>query len=540
MMVLMSGMLVALCFVLPSSPYARRVKVAAHGQDKVGEEDVGTQPEGEAVEYDDQAAKDAYNKDWKDGKIAWWGIPSTLKRYVPTRQYSCKQETTYGSAYGYLDRWVTVTPDTPGTHKAASWVNPTAWKQWGEEALDLVDPEKAELPFQPFALRQRSEYEGKLLYKQISMVNDNLCEASYTMHCIDDESGKDDPSMEDDLQLIKSTKCAHIDDGAPKQTVISFGSFKNTHQDCAYSQEASFWRNKTENQVLVQDHNGEFLPIPKGHCVSISTLDPSSGVSLSPLDADLMGSGFERLAGDATKLQRLTANIGRELVGIAQGIYNAGGTLVEAGQDVGTVVEAFDDDLAKGGVDAGEKSVKWIKRLTLDTEVESCLCCNLEFIDTGDFMAEHCQVAYTLGGQDKSQTLKYAAKTAAGTLFNLAKTAGNWLVPFLGANLVNSGNVAACQYVCDLRQPHLFEPYRFAKVRKVPGLAMQTWFIPNPRTFFAAAGATDVIAEGAATSVAANVATDAAGGVVTGAVSEAVTGAVTGINVTALASTAVA
>jgi len=144
---------------------------------------------------------------------------------------------------------------------------------------------------------------------------------------------------------------------------------------------------------------------------------------------------------------------------------------------------------------ATDKGAKWIKKMTLDSMVPTCLCCDRKQIDENASYADHCMVAYTLGGQNQSDTAQYNMKTAVGTMYNLAKTAGNWVVPFVGGKIVSKAQEQSCHFTCDMRQPLAYEPYRFGKVRQVPGLAMKTWFVPDPESFFSGA-ADELAAEG--------------------------------------------
>mmetsp|Transcript_70953 Transcript_70953/g.112149 ORF Transcript_70953/g.112149 Transcript_70953/m.112149 type:complete len:495 (+) Transcript_70953:44-1528(+) len=413
---------------------------------------------------------------------------NAIKEQIPVGQYACKQQTDYG----LLDRWVSVTPDTPTISKLKVWGSYTSWKEWAEEALDLADHEKPELPFEPYALRDRSQYKDKLLAKIMTSAPKE-CTSLYKASC-----------AEELMSIIETKTCAMVNEGRPVSEAIALGSFNKEMKFCSKTVEPRLWRNGSKTDVVVSD-NGHILP--DGQCVVISTLDPSKGIDLTKLDADLMGSGFKNLASDLTKMERLARNVQKELNGIVNGLVDKAGLVVEAGSDVVTVVQELNTDLRSGADEASDKSMEWIKRLTLSTEVDTCLCCDQEEIDKQDKMASHCLVAYTLGGEDKNKTVKHTIKTIAGTLYNLAHTAGNWLVPFLGANIVSQSHSAACRYVCDLRKPHLYEPYSFGQVRKVPGLAMQTWFIPNPRSFYssatgtAASATTEAVVEGATTNV---------------------------------------
>lgn len=424
------------------------------------------------------------NKGLELGRTGLNMAGTAIKDHIPAGQYECKQDT----PLGLLDRWISVTPDTHVTTKLKNWTSLTHWQERIETALDLADHERPELPFDPYNLRSRSAYTDKLLAKTMTYFPQE-CTHLYKANCKDEL-----------LEIIKTTSCAMIDDGKPTTEAIAVGSFNKQLQLCSETIEPGVFSNGSKQHVIVSEE-GHILP--DGNCVVISTLDPSKGVDLTPLDADLMGTGFKKLASDLTKMQRLKRNVERELTGIVNGLVDKAEQVVEAGSDVVTVVQEFDTDMKRGSEEASEKSAKWFQRLAISTEVDTCLCCDQLHVETHDTMAEHCMVAYTLGGEDKNQSVKHTMKTIAGSLYNLVNTAGNWLVPFIGSNIVSQGHGAACQYVCDLRKPHLYEPYSHGHVRKVPGLAMQTWFIPNPRSFYSSAtsGATAAVAQGTATSV---------------------------------------
>jgi len=426
-----------------------------------------------------------------------------LSDFVPKLKYDCKVDTEDGR----LDRWISVTPHISAAERAWSWVSFTEWQKWIEAQVGLTEAEEPSFDFDPFILRNRTEFGSRTLLKTVmAPTSGDPCTTTYSASCSTDE----------ELEIIKEELCHSSDIGKPTVTVLPLGSFSKSMSVCGHEikYDYGYWGTGRTLDVFVIDENGKGQKMERGQCVEISTINPSNGIHLSELDYDLMGLGSTDFGANASKVEKVVRMLNGTLHGIAQGLLKKGEEILEGGHDALEVANKLDEDLVNGSQVAVNTSVKWIKRLTLATMVETCLCCDTEVIDTNESLPEHCRVAYTLGGQDKSQTLKYTLKTTAGTLYNLAQTAGGWLVPFLGGNIVRETHTRTCHFTCGMRKAYLYEPYRFGKVRKVPGLALQTWFIPNPASFFGTASgaageiAEEVIVEGAAQGAANSVVTD--------------------------------
>merc|ERR1712176_197936 len=141
-----------------------------------------------------------------------------------------------------------------------------------------------------------------------------------------------------------------VDSIESSQETFSLGTVKPSHKLCSGTSGGDFFgfRQASEEQIFVPDEKGEAQVLPQGQCVTISTLDPSSGISLDELDADLMGTGFRNLAENATKLERLLGNINTTLVGIVDGFVGTIDAVAEGAMDAVKVVNDLNTSLANG------------------------------------------------------------------------------------------------------------------------------------------------------------------------------------------------
>jgi len=450
---------VCLCLTVPFLTHARRVVK----DDKVSvlERDPTEQGKSQWDAFTDGMS--AMGDAMKDG----------IDRVTPSIHYSCQHKFEAG---GSLDRWITVAPDFSGVNKVKKWVNPATWAHLAEETLDIADKEKVTLTFSPFVLRSRKEYTGNILIKESHSVSGETDYSStYEVQCTGD----------DELQVVvKKTS-----NGETSDKVVSFGAFSNGLNLCSKSSEATYFTKAKVTKIQVRDAKGDYKTLPDGQCVDVSTVDPTKGIVLTKLDADLMGSGLENIGDNKSKMQRLTDKISHQVEHMAGDAIGDGEDVAgDAANDAKEVINGFKDDLAGGSVEAGKKTAKWLKKAAFDSKVDTCLCCDEREVSEEDKMASHCMVAYTLGGEDASSKAKYATKAAVGTLYNLAKTAAGWVVPVIGGQLVAGANDVACAFSCQLREPSRFEPYKYSTIQQVPGLAMSTWFIPGPDMIMDAAG----------------------------------------------------
>eukprot|EP00929_Paragymnodinium_shiwhaense_P075408 TRINITY_DN38556_c0_g2_i1.p1 TRINITY_DN38556_c0_g2~~TRINITY_DN38556_c0_g2_i1.p1 ORF type:complete len:570 (-),score=113.32 TRINITY_DN38556_c0_g2_i1:48-1631(-) len=414
-----------------------------------------------------------------------------------------------------FDRWISVQPKVSTSKKAHSWISLDNWTAWFNSTAGLsAETYAPTFKFDPFVLRNQEAYSERLLLKVMETYGNDatdMCNTEVKVAC---QGGY--------LQLLTKRDCSfkQVRGEDAQVTTKPFSSLHHSYSFCAHEEKSTGYFGRglkyTTDVIVVDDVGGDHL-ILRGNCVEVSLINPTSGIELTPLNHDLMGSGPDLLAeADIGRLDKIALKLSHTANAIAVGLVHQVEGVVEGVDDAITVAERLGTDVDEGAEDAKNKTVKWVKRLMLDTMVETCLCCDDKVIDTQDRMADRCMVAYTLGGEDKEETIKYSLKTAAGTLYNLAQTAGGWLVPFLGGNIVQESHKSACQFVCDLRKPGEFEKYGYAQVRRVPGLAFQTWFIPNPSAFAssAAAGTAEAAAEGAANGAATNVGNNIVAGAV--------------------------
>jgi hypothetical protein len=372
-----------------------------------------------------------------------------------------------------LDRWVAVTPSSENAaSQVRRWVVNEGWNTTFDDMFNDDSSERKPLPFTPFILRNRSQYTGRELARStMTGGKHDGCEYTYSVQCV-----KAMWSVTSEWSVLKTTRCGQrTTEKTLRFTPVSTSMTVCTAEEQAISDWGWFNQDAWHRKAFAVDNSGQLDEMPKGECVQIAALDPSSGIDLDDLDGDLMGSGTDDLANNATKMQHIkkfAENAGRDFV---KGILDTAGQVIEGGVDVVKVVNASIDNDTDASNMTGNLTVKWVKRLSLATMVDMCLCCNTDVVETNETMAAHCKSAYTLGGQNKTNKWAYYGKATAGTLYNLAKTIGSVLVPFVGGSLVGEGHEKVCQYTCGLRKPLLYEPYEFGKVRQVPGMALKTW-----------------------------------------------------------------
>jgi len=478
---------------LEASPFAPGSFVEEEAEEEAEEEVEEEASEGVEEEAEEEVEEDA------DDSASW----------KPKFHYGCQVST---KKTGMMDRWVSVSPDSGLASKAKSVFNIKNWASRVKQVMGDTYNSSAEFSFDPFVMRSRTEYGGRILFKTVVVPHSgeaaDSCIATYQANCPDTEEETDKRAH---LQLIKKETC-----GASEETtkILRFSALKKKRFFCTRkAKKASVldWNGQSSQDVYVTDANGQAHAVHIGNCVRVSTVNPTEGIRLDDLDSHMMGTGLKNLSGNSQKLAQVmvkvkdTVNvIAGSLAGAAgltqgakdpieavtksfnvlKGAFNAGKDVVNATKEVnGTVLNA--------SFSVGKTSVELVKKLVVSSMVETCLCCDAKGVDGDDDVIEHCKVAYTMGGQNQSQKLKYSTKAAAGTLYNLAQTAAGWLVPFVGGNIVRQSHKVACHYACGLREPltgdRLNEPYQFGQVRKVPGMALNTWYIPNPATFFASA-----------------------------------------------------
>jgi len=379
-----------------------------------------------------------------------------------------------------LDRWVSVQPQQELSTKALKLFSFAEWKAHLESAMGVEPAEAAGINFDPVVLRGPAEYGDRILVKTMST-------SSAGETCIDTVKVA---CSEGKLTLVTASRCSGSPEDAEEQTrAEALGLLGQGLTFCSHGPKRTlgFFGAAWSKDVVVLDEAGQGQVLPAEECATISVLDPNNGIDLGDLNSDMMGLGQGQFHGSANVTKAMMAKLNATLWGVYAGALEKGQAASEASEDALRVVQALAEDASSGGEAAAEKSLKWLKKMALASMVETCLCCDKPAMGTGELLSDHCKVAYTLGGENRSETLQYAVKTMAGTMYNLAQTAGGWLVPFVGGNIVQHAHKSACSFTCGLRKPHLYEPYRFGKVRKVPGMAFQTWFVPNPNAFLASA-----------------------------------------------------
>lgn len=392
-------------------------------------------------------------------------------------QSACQVDT---AEFGTVSRWLSVEPRFKAERAAQDWLSPESWSAWNTGDTEAL---RAKFNFDPFVLREKAQYDGRVMAQIVSAqgtfegnvfmpshMPSDVCYTIFSTHC--DEKG---------LQFKSEKRCGD-------QPVITdeayFGSSNEKQTLCpmAARRNFPFSRHGQAQDVYVMGTDGQWQQVQGGNCLKISVLDPTKGITLSELDGDLMGWGTDYLTNNGTQLGALLGGVVDSLKDLKD---TAKTQVVEGFKDVQEMIEAR-RNLSLGNVSAEEmeiavnKTRKWATRLTKASVVPTCLCCDEEWTYSTGKLADHCLVAYTLGGQNKSDTLTYNLKVTAGTLFNLVRMAGNWFVPFIGGQLVSKAHEQSCQFTCDMRQPLSYEPYKWGQVQSVPGVALQTWWIPSP------------------------------------------------------------
>mmetsp|Transcript_22052 Transcript_22052/g.48217 ORF Transcript_22052/g.48217 Transcript_22052/m.48217 type:complete len:461 (+) Transcript_22052:69-1451(+) len=415
----------------------------------------------------------------------WWNVGGAVGGLLPS-PYMCQMDT---AEFGTVDRWISVQPEPHGATAVASWLSPSEWEAWMKNST-YETPQ--EFGFEPFILRSRAEYEGRAVIKVVESTGifegDNFveqgtpCTIEYKMDC----SAKG-------LHLLKQDTCKVLDEES-----YYFGNFQKQRSFSPHGPEQSFPFSRTfkKKDIYVLDETGDWGKVQEGFSVAVSILDPTKGITLSELDSDVMVAGSEDLELRGATLEKVIDHLDKTVI---ETRTKLGNDLKEGIQDIRDAMKKVNNSNISSSDEennvAIDKGAKWIKKLTLDSMVPTCLCCDQKRIDESMSYADHCMMAYTLGGQNKSDTINYNMKMAAGTMYNLVKRAGSWVVPYVGGRLVSQAQKQSCHFACDMRQPLAYEPYRFGKVRQVPGLAMKTWFVPDPESFFSGA-ADELAAEG--------------------------------------------
>lgn len=327
--------------------------------------------------------------------------------------------------------------------------------------------------FDPYILRKLEE---RSILKTIESTDptaapdpDFPCVREYSLKCMDSY-----------LTVVKKKRC-----GANPATTkhIYFGSRRSIKLCSEIRPTFSPWGKVRTMDVIVMDKNQEEKHLSRGRCVVISTMNPEDGITLSPLDGDMMGDGADTLAQNAPKVYELLARL-----------KDAGAGVVKKMDEIGKEIVSDRKGVVKSSAESStdemmDTAVKLIKRMTISSQVDACLCCDKQVVPIDESKASHCMSAYALvartiaGEKDYAlDTRKYPLKTGGETVYMRGPDLMNQLTPIdprgdRSDKMVTQSQ--ACKFACYMRTPGLFDKYEYGTVCKVPGLAFENWFVPQ-------------------------------------------------------------
>lgn len=390
--------------------------------------------------------------------------------------------------YGEMDRWVKVSPKTLVSEQVMATFSVEEWSKWMSPGTDVKDG----LSFRPFILRGREQWlKRPIAQVKSTLLSDTTQKTDAGVECVDEWStGCKEDIGNGVMTFNKMGSCTGESEMVLggmssmyktlcSQTVSNSSSFAS-----AFIGEQQLWDQRVSVHLPRPGDSGTdeaLLELPSGQCVVLTPFSAANGIELEPLDGDLMGTGLQEFSKNTSKMETVLGALTSHANSYVDSVVATGdivsGGVQEGYADIAETGAELGQDLRAGSVTALNKTLKWVRRAVLESRVEACLCCDMPAVPITESMADHCMVAYTMGGTNSSQPYNFYSRVTAGTAYKLSQEMGSYFLPFVGGHGVKQANRFACQYACDSRVPDKYEEYAHGTIRVIPGVALKTWYL---------------------------------------------------------------